>query len=197
LEEGTLAQLARSRRLPALAALLIAAPLLVTSVTATAADDDDAAQSEGTIADYAGSHRYVGGDAERERALAAVDEIVEDLNVLIRGTARRLLRKTATPAAEIRITLDGSVVTIDSGKDRIPLTLGGSPVEYRGEDGKSYRMSARDAGGKLSVRIVGNSSTTVKTYRLSGDGARMSVKTKIAHPMMSKPLEYTFSYRRR
>ena len=190
-------QLSRARRLPALAALLLAAPLLAAPVTANAAADDDAAQSERTVADYVGSHRYVGGDTERERALAAVEEIVEDLNVLIRGTARRLLSKTATPAPEIAVALDGDVVTIDSGKDRIPLTLGGPAVENRGEDGKSYRMSARAAGGKLIVRIVGNSSTTVKTYRLSGDGARMSVKTKIAHPMMSKPLEYTFSYRRR
>ena len=47
------------------------------------------------------------------------------------------------------------------------------------------------------TNIVGNGSTTVKTYRLGGDGARLTVKTKIDHPMMHKPLEYAFSFRRK
>ncbi|MEZ4384571.1 MAG: hypothetical protein R3A79_24800 [Nannocystaceae bacterium] len=190
-----MAQLLRTPRI-AFASLLIASPLLAAPLPVAAADSE-AAQGERTAADFAGSFRYVGGDGERERAHAAVDEIVEELNVLIRGTARRLLRKTATPASAIAIKVEGDVVTIDAGKDPIPLTLGGAAVEFRGEDGKHYSMTARLRGDKLVLRIVGNGSTTVKTYRLGGDGARLTVKTTIDHPMMHKPLEYAFSFRRK
>ncbi len=173
---------------------LITAP----TVEAAAADEVAEAPAERTIADYHGSYRYVGGETEQERAYAAVDEIVANLNFLIRGMAGRMLRKPTTAVKVTKLDVEGENVTIAGGvgKDLVTLHVGGPGIKYKGDDGKTYTMSMSFRSGKLVQKIVGHNSTTIKTYRLSEDGARLKIKTKISHPMMHKPLEYKFTYRR-
>ncbi len=168
------------------------------SVATAAADEVAEAPAERTASDFIGSYRYVGGESEQERAYAAVDEIVDNLNFMIRGMARRALRKPTTPPKSANIQITGDVITIAGGVGKAPvsITINGPAVDYKGDDGKTYKMSMRFRGGKLVQKIVGHNSTTIKTYRLSEDGARLKIKTKISHPMMHKPLEYKFTYRR-
>lgn len=172
--------------------------LLITAPGSAQADEAAPAAEARTVADFDGTYRYVGGETEQARAYQAVDEIVENLNFVIRGLARKMLRKPTTAKAETSIQIEGDKMTIAGGvgKHSVTLTIDGPGIDYRGDDGKTYRMSVKFRQGALVQRIVGHNSTTTRVLKLTGDGGKLKIKTTISHPMMHKPLEYKFSYKR-
>ncbi len=160
------------------------------------ADQSVAPAEARELASFAASYRYAGGQTEKDKAVAAVEEIVAELNFMIRGMARKALKKSSSPKPSEHIKVDGDKVTLRLGDQHVTLVVGGAPVEHRGDDRKSYQMSLKHKGDKLVLKVTGSKSTTIKTYRLSEDGSRLKIKTRINHPMMHKPLVYKFSYRR-
>ncbi|MGB1274480.1 MAG: hypothetical protein ACPG77_01925 [Nannocystaceae bacterium] len=170
---------------------------LTIAPTSAHADEAQADQASETSPDaFAGSYRYVGGEAEKTRAHAAVEEIAAELNFMLRGIARKMLTKSATPKPTEVLEVHGKKVTLTLSKKAYNIEIDGPPVNFRGTDRKQYRMELRHRDNKLVLKITGHKSKTIKTYRLSEDGSRVKIKTKIMHPMMHKPLVYSFSYRR-
>ncbi len=170
--------------------------LPATSQIAQAGDNSEEASEARELTAFAGTYRYSGGEAEKEKAYAAVEETASHLNFMLRGIARKMLKKSATPKPTEELKVEGNKITLGMSSKRYTLEVGGPSIEFRGDDRKNYRMSIKQKGDKLVLRVVGHKSTTIKTYRLSKDGSKIKIKTKINHPMMHKPLVYKFSYRR-
>jgi hypothetical protein len=60
----------------------------------------------------AGSYRYAGGDAEVKALFATVEDVVKKMNVVVRGIARKRLRKPNMPSAELTVSIDSAAITV-------------------------------------------------------------------------------------
>jgi len=60
----------------------------------------------------AGEYTYAGGEKQREELLAAIEEVVADMNFIARPIARRRLRASNLPSAELHLVLTADEITI-------------------------------------------------------------------------------------
>ena len=59
-----------------------------------------------------GTYRFAGGLEETQKVERAIDEAVDEMNLFIRGIARRRLREPNLPTDELRISLGGDTITV-------------------------------------------------------------------------------------
>ena len=59
-----------------------------------------------------GVYRFVGGHKEVREVERAIDEAVDEMNVFIRGIARRRLKEPNLPTDEVRISAQSDLITV-------------------------------------------------------------------------------------
>lgn len=142
---------------------------------------------------WVGRYRFVGGHAELEARDAAIEEVVAELNVLIRGMARdRLTKANPIPKTlkvsregdELSVSHDGRERTVNlDGKAVTTKNLFGNPIEYRVE------VDQR----RLREFIVGEGGRQANTWRRKGSG-RIVVKVQVSSPRLPKSLVYSLTF---
>lgn len=143
-----------------------------------------------------GTWTYAGDDAEAGRRKAAIQAATDDMSAFIRGTARSRLEARTAPAKTLSLKVAGDQLTIVRGGHTMTLTIGAKPIEVE-HQGKKAKVSARRAGQRLVVLSQGAKARREVTYALSADGARLTLSSKMTAAKLSKPLEYTSTFKRR
>ncbi len=145
---------------------------------------------------FDGLYVWVGGDAEQQSRLDAIETVVAEMSRVIRGTARRRLR-AATHISEIfDIAVQGDEITISIDDGRSWTTpLDGTPILFE-HQGEPMTMARRWLNG--TIYAVGRQKVGAGTYvfRLSEDGEVLHVAFSMDSDRMPMPVRFDTTYRR-
>jgi hypothetical protein len=183
------------RRRPAVMVVLFAAVLAVSrGPTIVAADPFEPA-----LRRFAGSYGYVGGDTEISALDRAVEAVVEQMNFLIRGIARRRLRAPNLPSKEVSVFIENGQIRIQRpGQPEVTAPADGKPITWRHPiDGDVFQVShGIDEGGALYQRFEGERSLSLNRFVLSKENARLRIHTVITADRLPAPLRFKMTYER-
>jgi hypothetical protein len=151
-----------------------------------------------TLADLAGDYRFVGGSAQRENLVAAIETAAEQLPAAIRGIGRKRLTKTNPIDDNLEIVMTGdSVQTIfETGFDA-ECVIDGGTVHWTSKNNDKYKVRVRAKGSKLVQIIEGEDGVKTTVFVLSADRKKLTVHHKIDADRLDEDMTYSLSYSRK
>jgi hypothetical protein len=145
---------------------------------------------------FAGSYRYAGGTAEIDALSAAIETVVQKMNFLIRGIARRRLKAGNQPSAELRLAITRETITvIRPGQPTLSAPANGTPITWH-HDGDDFEVIHGADGERLYQSFKGPKSFSRNDFVLSADGQTLTVYTHIVSKHLPIPLDFHTTYRR-
>lgn len=165
----------------------------VASIAAVFPRELMAAPSDAVSA-FLGSFSHAGGDKERELRDKAIEDVVGEMNFLIRGTARSRLKSSNAIAAAVKIASDASSLTISLDGRVYTAPLDGRSVKVTGITGDELDLSYRVTNGRIEQSFKGDERGRVNTYSLDGD--RVVMQVRIYASQLPKDLKYKLTYKR-
>jgi hypothetical protein len=153
----------------------------------------EVAAQEPTIS---GTWRHLDLSAERESRYLAIDRATESIGGLMRNGARSRLRDATAPESELTIEDEGQRVTLVSGGRRVVVSTDGASTRVSG-DSSAGTMTATRRDGRLVVTVRSDDATRTTVYRLSADGARLTLEVRLTSGRLSGPVAYHVTYARR
>ncbi|MDH4281699.1 MAG: hypothetical protein OEV36_03515 [Myxococcales bacterium] len=148
---------------------------------------------------FAGTYEYIGGDADIEALDRAIGQVVDQMNFLIRGIARRRLRAPNLPSKEVSVFLEKGQIRIERpGQPEVSAPADGKPITWRNpDDGDVFRVShGLDLEGALYQRFEGEQSVSRNRFVLSKDDKRLVIHTVITADRLPAPLRFEMTYQR-
>jgi len=146
-----------------------------------------------------GTFAYSGGRAQEQRRAAAVEDVVQEVNVIIRRMARERILKGTAPKSPLEIELDPSARVASLRAPTMPLLRGstdGRPVAWKTADGDRNTVNITQRGEVLSLRFRGNGGDSRYVYRFAPDGQSLLLQASVTHRLMPKSLRFRLSYRK-
>ncbi len=180
-------------------AALLASSLCLAGPWWVSADAAGAAEPSSALARFAGTYRYAGGETEIEELDRAIEEVVEKMNFLIRGIARRRLRAPNLPSSEVGIFVErGQIRITRPGRPEVSAPADGKAITWRHpEDGDLFRVShGVDDQGVLYQRFEDDRSLSLNHFTLSDDGKQLKIETRVTADRLPAPLRFTTTYER-
>ena len=183
-----------SRRLAliALAAALVASPGALEEMGRAKAGEPNPLPLLGT-------YRFAGGKKEVREVERAIDEAVDEMNVFIRGIARRRLKEPNLPTDELRIALGGDTITVSrTGQPAISAPATGKRVPWRNpRNGNELEVSHRiTPAGALEQKLIGDRGVSTNVFAVSADG-KLSMKTTVSADKLPSAIRFTTTYLRK
>ena len=140
---------------------------------------------------------YAGGQAGRDAIEQAVDEAIADMNVLIRGIARKRLLEANAVIEHFAFALEGDpVVASYVGGRIIAAPRSGKSITWTDQYGEKIQVSHHYADGKLVQKMVGSKGRRTNIYRFSDDEQTMSMSVEIVAAQLPAAVRYRVTYRR-
>lgn len=140
--------------------------------------------------------RYAGGQAGRDAVDSAIDEATEDMNVLVRGIARRRLRDANPVITELGFSLDGDPLRASYVEGRVVESpADGTTVDWVDQYGDTVHVSQKFSGNKLVQHMSDDNGSRKNVYRFASDGGKMTMSVEIRSKMLPQPVRYDVSYR--
>lgn len=171
----------------------------LTLLAAVSATPPDARAQASSVERFAGAWVHVGG-ARDERALqAAIDGVVEQLDLFTREIARVAIRRNLEPDRALHVRVrDPRHLSIQLG-DWVSheVELGAPPAQMPGPDGNPTRFAARFDGGRLVTRQDSARGSRVNQLSLSPDGVHLFMYVRVQAPQLPSDIRYALTYRRR
>ena len=144
-----------------------------------------------------GRYRYAGGRAQREKLDQAIEQVVSQLNFMIRGIARNRLQEGLAVRSSLEFDFSPSHATFR--RPGIPLIRGphnGSAIKWRNDKNEPVTIYLDLTGNTFKVRYKGDGSDSRYTYRFDDDGDRLNVRASIYHVRMPEKINYGLTYKR-
>jgi hypothetical protein len=145
---------------------------------------------------FVGSYRFAGGQAQRTALREAIEELVEALNILVRGRARDKLQETNPVFDSVKITRSGDSLVLTFGTLKNACKLDGSPTKVEGIDGSELTCRLSMEKHALVQRLSGPRGGRDNTITVDEHG-KLRIKTRIHSRLMPKDLHYELTYARR
>lgn len=142
---------------------------------------------------YLGKYRFAGGEAERQSVIDAIDDVVDDMNVLVRSIARGRLQDSNKIPERVSIAKKGDKMVISFDDRHYEARLDGRPVEVIGITGDPLRHRVQIESSSLHESFRGEKGNRDNTFDRSGDTLRIDVL--IRSEKLPKPLRYRLTYR--
>jgi len=145
-----------------------------------------------TLQDFHGTYVYAGGERQKQAIRDEIDDATEDLNIALRGLARRKIWKSQDPATRMSITVDGSDVSIvrSGGKAKFSGTIDGASFSV-----DDYRGRLHFRGGKIIVDITGGDQHTRVRFAIDPQTRTITMHTTIEHDMLPRPVRVQKTFR--
>jgi hypothetical protein len=153
-----------------------------------------AEESAEALGALAGAYAFAGGKAEREALEAAVDDVIADMNPLVRMIARRRLLAANEIAGKLTIRADGREVTVAFNERAYTAVVGGPAVEVTGITGDRLALTHRLEGRKLVQRFDGTRGDRRNVLVLRS--ARIRLHVRVESDQLPRPLSYTLTFER-
>ena len=133
---------------------------------------------------------------EQAGRYGAIDQVANNMNRLMRGRAREMLRAKTTPHSTIQITDEGDRVTFSGKKHRVTFKTDGKPTRVVSERGTATARAQRK-NEKLILTSQGKDGGVQTTiHSLSEDGTRLVLDVSITAKMFKSPIRYKTTYHR-
>lgn len=148
------------------------------------------------VGEIVGRYRFVGGEAERAAREAAIDQVVSDMNVIVRGTARRRLAAASEIPAGLSLSLRGDLLTVRLPEGAYAAPLDGSVVKVAGPSGDPVSLRHQlvgDAG--VRQHFDSDDGRRVNLCEPLADG-RLRIHVTLHSPKLPKPLRYAMTFAR-
>ncbi len=144
---------------------------------------------------FVGRYAFAGGEAQRTALRDAIEELVAQLNAVIRGVARDKLTETNPVFENVSIERKGDELVLTYGSHTNVCKLDGSGSDVEGIDGSSLECKMSMQGDALVHRVHGPRGGRVNTFTI-GESGRLTMKTRIHSKMMPADLRYTLTFAR-
>ena len=148
---------------------------------------------EVTLETFEGVYMYAGGERQKQAIRDEIDAATEDLNVALRGLARRKIWKSQEPSTRMTIVVEGDRVSIVRSGDKPAFsgTIGGSTFPVEDE----YVGRLKWKNGKILVDVTGGDQHTTVTFSLDPQTHTVTTRTIISHPMLPRTVKITKTFR--
>lgn len=143
----------------------------------------------------AGSFRYAGGGRERAARDEAIDQVVEEMNFIVRGIARKRLREANQIRERVAISRQGDKLTIRLDGQPYTATINGPPVDVVGHDGMELKLRYRLAKGRIEQTLQGKEGGRTAHFQVDGKG-RLTMSVRIFSEKLPKDVRYRLTYAR-
>ena len=167
--------------------------------TAWLADPSQAHALEPDLDRLVGAYRFVGGPEEVRQVERAIDEAVDEMNVFIRGIARRRLKEPNLPTDGLRIFIqDGAITVARTGQPSISAPANGKRVTWKNpRNGNELRVAHRiRADGALEQDLIGDRGVSTNVFSLLDNGHLM-MKTTVESEKLPSTIRFTTTYARK
>jgi hypothetical protein len=165
---------------------LAGAPPSEPPVTAAANDVE-------TVDRFAGRYRHAGGERERKARDDAIDDVVDDMNFIVRGIARSRLREANPIAKSLGIAKKGKMLTITFDKRHYTGPIDGRTVKVVGVTGDEVSMRFQISNGRIRQIFQGDDGGRVNDFSLDGEG-RVALSVRVHSDKLPKDLRYQLTY---
>jgi hypothetical protein len=155
--------------------------------------------SDPALRRFAGTYGYVGGETEIKALDRAIDQVVDQMNFLIRGIARRRLRAPNLPSKQVSVFLEKGQIRIDRpGQPEVSAPADGKSITWRHPtDGDVFQVShGIDDGGVLYQRFEGERSVSRNRFILGKEEKRLTIHTVITADRLPAALRFKMTYER-
>lgn len=167
---------------------MIRAAVLALALLGAAASPSDARPLRGV-------YRFVGGDAERARANAAIDLAIADLDPLRRAWARARLVDALAVAERLELDVDEDVVAVAAqGRPTARSPADGTPAPLPGDDDVVLRQTR--TGDRVVQVFVGAEATRTNVFELHDGDRRLRLHVALEARALKKPVRFALSYAR-
>jgi hypothetical protein len=146
---------------------------------------------------FAGVWDFIGGEAEEQARIDAIEGVVAQMKRVLRGIARkRLTARTIIPQS-YDIALDGEFITVATdGGDAWKTDLVGSVYDYH-YDGDDFVLHRTLVGDEIHAHAEQSLGASDYHYKLSADGRTLTITVFTDSKHLPEPVKYTSTYRKR
>lgn len=172
---------------------------LIAAVALAAAAWMPGARASDPIDLLVGDYRFVGGEKETREVERAIDEAVDEMNVFIRGIARRRLKEPNMPTETLQISADeGMIAVARSGQPTISAPASGKPITWKNpRNGNELEVTHRiKSDGNLEQKLVGDRGVSTNSFSLRADG-RMLMTTTVKAEKLPSDIRFSTTYARK
>jgi hypothetical protein len=141
---------------------------------------------------FTGSFAYAGGAAERAARDAAIEAVVEEMNVFAQPIARNKLQEGNKIAERLDITMEGDAISVAFDGRPFVAELDGSKKRVTGITGDELDYHVEIGTSKLRQVFKGDQGGRSNAMRLRG--SKISIDVKVTSSRLPKPLEYRLTY---
>lgn len=135
-------------------------------------------------------------DAKEEaKRYEAIDRATNDMNRLVRGRVREMLREKTSPVSEIRLTDGEDRITMSGRNRRVTFATDGSSNRVQGESGTAT-VRAERKNGQLVVTSQATKGVQTTVYSVSEDGTSLILDVSISGGKLPQPIRYRATYQR-
>ena len=180
----------RTTKMVGLAAVLVG--LLVQPAVAHS-DDTEARADEPNLEAFEGHYIYAGGERQKQEIRDEIEAATEDLNIALRGLARRKIWQSQEPSTMMTIVVDGDDISIvrSGGKAEFIGRIGGKTFAVD----KKYRGRFKWRNGKLMVDITGGDQHTMVRFTVNPERRTVTLRTTIEHDMLPRAVRIKKTFR--
>jgi len=162
---------------------------MIESAEAPAAVDDGTRKAAQR---FTGSFAYAGGADERAARDAAIEAVVEDMNMLAQPIARSKLQEGNKIAERLDITVDGDAISVAFDGRPFVAGLDGSKKRVVGITGDELDYHVEIGTSKLRQVFKGDKGGRSNSMRHSGN--KIAIDVKVTSGRLPKPLQYWLTY---
>lgn len=143
-----------------------------------------------------GHWKLVNRDDATARVKQGIEAAVEDMNVMIRGLARRRLHETVLPPPSIELDFhEGLVRMVGARGKSATIRVDGRARPWAGDRGEKVEISAWWRGDTFVRRFDGRGRREDR-LRVVDEGAGMQMRTVISASLMPTPVRFALRFRR-
>ena len=153
------------------------------------------AEAPDALRKFSGKYAFAGGTAEREALQKAIDDVVAEMNPLVRGIARSRLLGSNAIAEAIAIDAEGDTITVVFDKRSYTAAIDGSPVTVTGVDGDPLVLTHRLHGKRLVQTFDGDRGIRRNAFVLRGN--KLALNVTVQSDQLPSDLVYTLTFARR
>lgn len=144
---------------------------------------------------WVGTYHHTGGQAERDAVLAAIEDVVGEMNIIARGIARdRLQESNPVPkAVTVRGEDESLIIAFDDREYAAPID--GTGVKVVGVTGETLDYRVEVSEDRIRQHFIGSKGSRANTIQRRGDKG-LRIQVKVSSGSLPKPLEYTLTLER-
>lgn len=147
----------------------------------------------------AGEYRYAGGAEQRQQLLDAIEDVVAEMNFIARPIARKRLRESNEPSAELHLLVTETQITVvRPGRPTVAAPRDGTTIVWESPEGDEFEVRHRLQGERgLVQEFVGKGNRSENVFSLAEDGSTVTAQTTITADALPKALRFRMTYQRK